>query len=760
MKKRILVALLCLCMLMTLIPVKIMAAANEISVTDATYYDSGALKSITTNFSWDSAGATSRLVLMTNRLRSAGEEGTSVGYGDFTNYGFYGSTFDSFSDVEDYDRENNAFGIVSYTDEKQVVAFGNNTMTFSFDETDIPLNVNKTYYVYLWTSWSQTGYNPKYYPDNLFCVIRVQDGAVEYAVATGQNSYDENVFTEVVSQSKYDVAITPAANMTKTEESGAETQRELVSAIIPVVYTANDGYYFEEDYAVETVNGIMVKRDSETQITVYGTPSDNASIVLTEPTQKPEELEDITFGYAYDVQRSPAYPVKGEQIRLYSLAKPLLSGRVDRKETNEGDWTLTKAGTYSYLKNTNMGTSALDGIVDAVARNYDLTGNDKEGIVLHELKDGDTHIAYGVVIVFDNVKGYAGFIGDNLGGGAGYLLSKTALTDEVTADALMIVTDFIPTINYSIELNPSSTITFDAVTEGYEQPTGKSVEVINTGDGETGELVLSLGGTNADSFLLDKTEIQNIKVNDGSGEHIHTFRVFPKTGLTEGTYTATISVSGSNIITQTVDVTFMVNEPVHTCTLIPVAKVGPTCDTAGKEAYYYCEECGNNYEDAQGQTLIADIIAWGNIKEQGHDWAEATCTEPKTCKRDNCGITEGIALGHTASDWKYDNENHWKECTVTDCDTKLQSASHEFEWKIDREPTETENGREHEECKACGYKRDGIDIPATGTTEEPAAPQAPKTADNSMMELWIATVIISSLGIVLVYVTNQKKKAF
>ena len=32
----------------------------------------------------------------------------------------------------------------------------------------------------------------------------------------------------------------------------------------------------------------------------------------------------------------------------------------------------------------------------------------------------------------------------------------------------------------------------------------------------------------------------------------------------------------------------------------------------------------------------------------GHEWVDATCTEPKTCSR--CGATEGEALGHTPAD--------------------------------------------------------------------------------------------------------------
>ena len=752
MKKRILGALLCLCLMMTLMPMNVKAAAENIEIAGATYYDNGALKSITTNFKWNSANATSRLVLMTNRLRSAGEENTSISYGDFTNFGFYGEKFSNFDDVVTYDNDYETFGIVAYTAEQTVKRYdnnynsANNTMEFSFKETDIPLNINKTYYVYLWTSWSQSGTNPKYYPDNLFCVIRVQDGAVEYTEATGRNSYDESDFEKVISADTYDVTINPAENMTKVSESGELTQSDLTTAITPVVFTANEGYYFPEDYTVDTVNGIMVKKDSETQITVYGTPSADASITLPVPTQKPQKLEKIIFGYAYDVQRNPAFPEENGTIVLSGLSKPLLAGgRNDVKDVNTGSWTLTKAGTYSYVKNTGTGNSSLSNIVGAVAAKYSLTDSAKEGIIIHELKDGDTHIAYGVVIVFDEANGYAGFVGDNIGGsGAGYLLSKTELSGSVTANATMIATDFVPDTIYKIELNPNSTITFDAITEGETLPEGKAVQVINTGNGETGELVVALSGTNADSFVLDKLTLTSLRVNDNvDQEHISSFMVQPKNDLPIGTHTATVSVSGHNIVTKTVDVTFMVNEAPHTCTLTTVTKVEATCTTAGKEAYYHCNVCGKDYEDSQGVNEIFDLATWGNIN----------------------------ILGHTASDWKFNRDNHWKECTAEGCGIKLDSGAHDFEWKIDKEATETESGSKYEECKVCGYKRDAVEIPATGAaveeensetneieevTEAPAIVQSPQTSDNGMAGIWIALMFISGVGVVATSVIRRK----
>ncbi len=90
----------------------------------------------------------------------------------------------------------------------------------------------------------------------------------------------------------------------------------------------------------------------------------------------------------------------------------------------------------------------------------------------------------------------------------------------------------------------------------------------------------------------------------------------------------------------------------HTCSPQPVAKKEATCTTAGKQAYYHCEGCGKDYEDAEGTTLIADISAWGNIAALGHDWGEwkvtkkATATKPgekeRTCKRCEAKETEPI----------------------------------------------------------------------------------------------------------------------
>ena len=87
---------------------------------------------------------------------------------------------------------------------------------------------------------------------------------------------------------------------------------------------------------------------------------------------------------------------------------------------------------------------------------------------------------------------------------------------------------------------------------------------------------------------------------------------------------------------------------------------------------------------------------------------------------------------------------------------------HEYEWKIDKEATATENGVKHEECKICRDKKAPVEIPATGETDpktgdagSKADSTDPKTGDNNMLGLWIALLFISVAGTA---VCSKKKR--
>ena len=127
----------------------------------------------------------------------------------------------------------------------------------------------------------------------------------------------------------------------------------------------------------------------------------------------------------------------------------------------------------------------------------------------------------------------------------------------------------------------------------------------------------------------------------------------------------------------------------HKLTLVPAK--APTCTEKGNTAYYTCDGCDKWFEDATGASEITDktsvILA---------------------------------ATGHSASDWKSDNTDHWKECTVVGCGVIIEGskAAHTAgEWIIDTPATATTSGSKHKECTVCGYTMTTETIPATGGGE-------------------------------------------
>lgn len=132
-------------------------------------------------------------------------------------------------------------------------------------------------------------------------------------------------------------------------------------------------------------------------------------------------------------------------------------------------------------------------------------------------------------------------------------------------------------------------------------------------------------------------------------------------------------------------------------------------------------------------------------------------------------VDEAPAHTHTYGEWNNDETNHWHECSDASCTDKSGSvkdlAEHTFEWKVDKEATETATGLKHEECSVCGYKRnentviEKIEkIPADISNNTPAPVQTvPETGDNSNLIFWLAVMFISAGSLVGATVVRKEK---
>lgn len=100
--------------------------------------------------------------------------------------------------------------------------------------------------------------------------------------------------------------------------------------------------------------------------------------------------------------------------------------------------------------------------------------------------------------------------------------------------------------------------------------------------------------------------------------------------------------------------------------------IAPTCEVSGYTAVV-CSLCG-----ATEKTDTTNML--------GHDWTDATCTEPKTCVR--CGKTQGEPLGHDNA-----NASCTDEWTCTRCGETFSALGHD--WK-DASCTEPQT------CSRCG----------------------------------------------------------
>lgn len=126
--------------------------------------------------------------------------------------------------------------------------------------------------------------------------------------------------------SAYSVGITSNAKLVRDENSGEENQVSLDNApITDIVYTTVEDYYFPEDYCDNlSNNGITVTRNSDTQITISGTPTSDFYLTLPVPGYcgTKDQWDGVTVASGYEsgdgTQDNPYVIANSEQFAYFA----------------------------------------------------------------------------------------------------------------------------------------------------------------------------------------------------------------------------------------------------------------------------------------------------------------------------------------------------------------------------------------------------------------------------------------------------------
>lgn len=137
----------------------------------------------------------------------------------------------------------------------------------------------------------------------------------------------------------YCVNVTLANNMTRVETSGSLKQYIKGSKTIDeIIINANSGYYFPDDYkCVGTVNGIVISKNNENQLSISGSPTKNTEITLIAPSKQEEEKGE---------QSAPTgLSDGGGKINGTTTAMEYSSDHITWKNCSSGNTTV-EAGIY------------------------------------------------------------------------------------------------------------------------------------------------------------------------------------------------------------------------------------------------------------------------------------------------------------------------------------------------------------------------------------------------------------------------------
>ena len=552
----------------------------------------------------------------------------------------------------------------------------------------------------------------------------------------------------------YSVSVTLGENM---ESTGTLTQDLLKgAAMTDVVITAKDGYYFPENYGF-TQDGITVRCDGPTQITVTGTPTADASLVLLSATAK----------------ATPAAPtgLTGVAPTDWDAADGKISGTKSTMEWSADGKTWTDctdtpttvgiSGTY-YVRIKATDISYASAAAEVIVPKYLKSVDFPRPAMTIFFYDGTEHTlfvpsedytvsgvikatdagAYKATVTLDQDK-YQWSVAPESDTITWLIGRKTALAQDFTFTAPgNLIWDGTAktaaiTVNTPYTLGGCSTSLVykqgDKVVASPTAPGIYQVYLVITGDG-------NFAPTGPDGFTADawtftiQHPTQHIW---GDWQHNDTqhYRTCTVPGCTDEeradhetntpatcTAKAVCAVCGNQY--GKVDTH---NHPADKVSTI--AYLAPTCGSKGHETYKHCADCGKYFQD--GDANLYSNVGRFDIAPLSHKNAVKTNAVAVTCTAggnqaywhcDDCGsyfadkdgklnpttaydsndTFQLSALGHDYQGQPYqsDSTGHWQICKRSGCGTESTHEDHSA-------PAATCAAASR--CATCGYQLADID---------------------------------------------------
>ena len=527
------------------------------------------------------------------------------------------------------------------------------------------------------------------------------------------------------------VTVTRGENMTVT---GGDLKQTVLknNPIADVTITAEDGYYFPEDYAANlSKDGITVTRDSLTQITVSGTPTaEEVTLILPAATSK----------------TTPAAPggLQGVAPTGWTATDGAISGTkatmewsADGKtwaDCTDGTTTVGGYGTYyvrvkatdisyaseaaevtvpKYLKTINFPAPSLS---------YTYTGKEHtlpigdEGYTVEGITKATNAGSYTVTVKLeeDRYQWSATPESNTLT----WIISKRAA--QATDFAFTAPTDLVWDGNpktASITLNSPYTLGGCQTSLVYKQngqvvasptdPGTYQVYLVISGDGN----FAATDGLTADSWTFTITHPADHQWGEWGHNDTQHYRTCQVPGCTKEQRAAHTTDTPATCVTKAVCTTCHAqygefNAHNHTeGKVTSTAYKAPTCGAAGNEAYNYCADCHKYFKD--GDKNLYDDATHFDIAALTHKNAKQTKAVAPTCEvggnlaywycadcgnyyADKDGKLDSTtaynsnasfllnALGHDyeGQPYKSDATGHWQVCKHDGCTQETAHQAH------------------------------------------------------------------------------------